>query len=684
MIYLGELNPQQREAAETTEGPLLILAGAGSGKTRTITYRIAHMVSNLGISGKNILGISFTNKAAKEMRERVSALLGSRLSRSITLCTFHSLGLRLLKKECQHLGYSKALSIYDTSDQSAIIREALKAYQAEKSFDRQEILGKIGRLKNLGVREEEFVNSPYFDPENPYDLACDYCYRFYQDRLKFMNAIDFDDILYLTVKLFKLFPELAKKYSEQYRYIMVDEYQDTNPLQFELITSLVGPEQNLAVVGDDDQAIYGFRGADVRNILEFEKHFPNAKVIKLEENYRSNHSILTLANQVIKESKNRREKSLWSKKEAPHKPLLWATGSSEHEAQIVVEDILKHQSQGEHLGNIAILYRSKTQVQMFEDELRLSCVPYTIVGGQKLYEKKEVKDLIGYLSFIHNPKDEMALRRILNVPSRGIGTATLEKFVQKSQERQSTLYQIMQELPEVAESRSSSIVNFCQLITTAKEKFNQLNLPDALTWLVQEIDYNRYIEKSYDQTPKQGERRKADIVHFIQSANRFYEFHKQHATLSAFVEKLMLQDSQDKQEEEGEDDDLRPNQVTLMTLHSAKGLEFDIVYFVGIEEELLPHKKTVREGSDLDEERRLCYVGITRAREKLVLTYCKQRKIYGKDVPRHPSRFVMEAKELEHLTHQDRTSFGHLTEDEAKAYKKEFFSNLLSQEMDDL
>lgn len=672
MISLSGLNNEQRSAAETVEGPVLILAGAGSGKTRTITYRIAHMVSNLGIKGKNILGVSFTNKAAKEMRERVIGLLGKRGARGLTLTTFHSLGVKILKKEIDKLGYHLNFSIYDTSDQLGIVREALKLYQAEKKFDHKRILSKIGYLKNRAIAADVFSASPYFNEEDPYDLATDYVYRFYQDKLKFYNSIDFDDILFLVVQLFKEFPEVAKTYSERFQYIMIDEYQDTNGLQFNLIRGLTSTHSNLCVVGDDDQSIYAFRGADITNILEFEHAFPGAKVIKLEQNYRSVSPILSLANHVIKENRNRRAKTLWSTKESDIKPILWEMADTDHESQVVVDEIAKYQKTGGHLGDIAILYRSNTQAQPIEDELRLSQVPYTVLGGQKFYEKKEIKDLIAYFSVILNPHDQMSLRRILNVPNRGIGNATLGKFLIKSEQDQISVFEAMEKSPELAGARVDNIRNFVKLIRSYQDRFKQNPLAQATSTLIEEIHFLKFIDKQYDNI-KQADRRKNDVMMFIDSAERFTKFHAEHATLKNFVEKLLLQDAQDNQEED-EDDDVRKNQVTLMTLHSSKGLEFDIVYLIGMEEEILPHKKTIVDGEDISEERRLAYVGVTRAREKLFMTYCKERKIYGRKVPRHPSRFLNELDPL--YLKQDRTVFGHLSEEEKEAHIKDTFAGL--------
>ncbi len=681
MISLAGLNTPQRSAAECVEGPVLILAGAGSGKTRTITYRIAHMVDNLGISPKQILAVSFTNKAAREMKERVIGLLGKSKSRGMTLATFHSLGVRILKNELDKLGYHKNFSIYDQNDQLAIIREALKNYRAEKeAYKKEDILSRIGLLKNNGLGPDDYSKSEYFNEEDPYDLATEYCYHYYQDKLKFYNAIDFDDILHLTVRLFEAFPEVAKSYSERFKYVMVDEYQDTNDLQFRLIMGLTSTHDNLCVVGDDDQSIYSFRGANIQNILDFEKNFPSAKVIKLEENYRSTSPILELANAVIRENKERRDKTLWSQKKSDFLPHLWAMGDTDHEAAVVIDEISKHQARGGFLGEVAILYRSNTQAQVFEEALRLAQVPYRLVGGQKFYEKKEVKDLIAYLSVIQNPHDQLALRRILNIPNRGIGTATLEKYVALSTEHNTDLFTALEQNPAVDPRREVHIREFCQLIRRCGENFKAKPLPEALSLLIEDIDYLKFIEKNYD-SAKQVDRRKNDIMVFMESVERFLRYYKQAATLENLLERLLLQDSTDSDEDE--DDDVKKNEVTLMTLHSSKGLEFDIVYLVGMEEECLPHKKTVREGGGLAEERRLAYVGITRAREKLFMTYCKERSLYGKKTPRFKSRFVENLIDSGLFVQQDRTTFSHMSAEEEAEYKKDFFAGLMNVLGDD-
>lgn len=675
MIDLSGLNPQQRHAAETINGPVLILAGAGSGKTRTVTYRIAHMIANLRIPPKDILAVSFTNKASMEMHERVSKLLGPRRKRGITLSTFHSLGIRILREEIHLIGYNKNFTIYDTSDQLSIVREGLKRLKADKTnFDKKSILSKIGQLKNNSITAQQFANSDFFDPENPYDVATESVYHFYEDKLQFCNAVDFDDILFLCAKLFKEQPSVAQKYSEKYRYIMIDEYQDTNGLQLEMVRALTSCHQNICVVGDDDQSIYAFRGADITNILNFEKFYPGAKIIKLEQNYRSSSKILSLANKIIKENKKRKDKTMFSEVEHGPQPVIWACGNSDHEAQTVVDEIIKYQMEGKFLGEVAILYRSNTQVPPFEDQLRLAQVPYTIIGGQKFYEKKEIKDLIAYLSVVNNPKDELSLRRILNIPHRGIGTKTLQQYLHEAKEKNTSLFEVIKLHCHDDSKRSLALKEFIEIINYLRKIFQTQRLDQALSELINKINYMDFIERGYD-SPKIVARKKDDVKNFIFSADKFQDRFKEEATLSFWLERLLLADAHDRQNPE---DEILKNEVQLMTFHSSKGLEFDTVFMVGQEEELLPHKNCIKEDREIDEERRLCYVGVTRAKRKLVLTYAKERKIYGKDIPRNKSRFLTKLDNHD-LLEQDRTNFGHLSsEDEVEAYKSSYFNDLLS------
>ncbi|MBY0517140.1 MAG: UvrD-helicase domain-containing protein [Bacteriovoracaceae bacterium] len=670
MISLDGLNPEQRSAAETVTGPVLILAGAGSGKTRTITYRIAHMLENLHLPGHQILAVSFTNKAAAEMQERVKKLVPqSKLRKGLTMSTFHSLGIRILREDIHHLGYNNLFTIYDSADQMSIIREALKNFRANKAFDRGMVQSKISWLKNKGISPDEFVSSEFYDPENPYDTAVEMVYPFYQDKLRFYNALDFDDILFLVVKLFEANPDVAKKYSDRWRYLMVDEYQDTNGLQFRFIQGLTSTHNNICVVGDDDQSIYAFRGADISNILNFEHRFPGAKVIKLEENYRSFEPILTLANRVIQENPNRKDKTMRTSQVGGAKPFLWSAADADHEAAVVVEDIIERQKDGVHLGEVAILYRSNTQIPPFEDQLRLNQVPYNIIGGQKFYEKKEIKDLIAYLTVIMNPRDELGLRRILNTPNRGIGTVTLEKYLKVSSETKSPLFNVIEN--EAPLNKRAELSTFTELIRDMKQIFETQSLAEGVKELIRRTDYMAFVEKSYDNT-KFAQRKKEDVENFINSAQRFMDRMGPDATLRNFVERLLLADSHDVKSGGGDEE---RHEVTLMTLHSSKGLEYDFVYLVGMEEELLPHKKTIQENGDIGEERRLCYVGITRARKRLVMTHAKQRKLYGRDVPRHPSRFVVSHDEA--MTVQDRTEFNGMTEEEIETVKDDFLADLI-------
>ncbi|MCB9091916.1 MAG: UvrD-helicase domain-containing protein [Halobacteriovoraceae bacterium] len=665
MISLEGLNPEQRSATECLEGPLLILAGAGSGKTRTITHRIAHMIQHRGVPASQILAITFTNKAASEMKERVRKLLKKKTEAQIS--TFHALGLLILKEEIHRLGFQKNFTLYDRSDQMSLLREALKHYRGGKAFDKATLIAMMSDLKNKGITASQYVTSPYFDPDNDYSLALEHCYHYLTDKMRFFNAIDFDDILMLVVNIFEKFPEVAQKFSSKYKFVTVDEYQDTNPLQFKMIQGLTSTHNNICVVGDDDQSIYGFRGANIQNILDFERQFPGTKVIKLEQNYRSTSSILDLANKVIKENKKRKEKTMWSDQEEGLNPFLWATADDTHEAQIIVDDINKRRNKGEDLNEMAVLYRSNKQAPVIEDQLRLNQVPYKILGGQKYFEKKEIKDIIAYLSVVQNPYDEISLRRILNVPARGIGPVTLKKYLELAGQNKLSLYQAFSQF--AAANNDSKILAFLALISELKITFKEKALSEALPALVSKIDYFEYIEKFYEVT-KQIDVRKNSVYQLYETAKRFENQRDIKPTLRNFLERLLLVDNQ-----ESKNDDEQLKQITLMTLHSSKGLEFDTVYMVGVEEELLPHKRSIIEDQDLSEERRLCYVGITRAKKHLILSYCKERKFNNKNIPRHISRFLIPHKER--LTHQDRTTFEHLSPEEAIAHKKQVFSDMM-------
>lgn len=677
MINLSHLNDEQRRAAMALHGPVLILAGAGTGKTSTLTYRIANMVINHKINPKHILGISFTNKAATELRERVAKLIGKKLADQMTLSTFHSLGVKILKKEIQHLGYASQFSIYDSNDQLSLLKQILKSYNDEKKFDVSRLQSKISFLKNKGIDEAKFSDSPYFDADSPYDMATEFLYREYQNKLLFFNAIDFDDILFLTVKLFNQFPEVAKKYGELFQYIMIDEYQDTNPLQFDLIKALTKGHKNLCVVGDDDQSIYGFRGADIKNILEFEKYYPDAQIIKLEENYRSTTPILLLANAIIKENNGRRDKTLRGNNNSDTLPLLWSMADPRHEAQVVtekIEELIK--KKGVDPEEIAILYRSNNLAPIIEEELQLAAIDYRMLGGQKFYEKKVIKDLLAYLSVLRNPSNEISLRRILNLPARGIGLKTLEKYVSFSKEKNFSLFKSMENL---GPSDNKSIASFVSLINELKLDSRTCTVSQMIKNLIDKIDYKSYIENYYKDNPTHIEFRKKDIEFFIQSAERFENRPEGDNSINAFLEKLLLEDNQENKDKTVEDN--RPK-LTMMTLHSSKGLEFEHVFLVGIEEEILPHKRTILEGDGISEERRLAYVGVTRAKKGLIMTYCKERELYGKKICKGKSRFINHLTDKNLFKEEDRTCFSHMSADEEKDYKKNFFQGLI-ESLDD-
>jgi superfamily I DNA/RNA helicase len=667
---LDQLNPMQREACDKLAGPVLILAGAGSGKTRTVTFRIAHMIRDQAIPPEAILAITFTNKAAREMKERTKALVRTR--KSPVICTFHAFGISVLSEDIDKLGYQKNFALYDRSDQMSLLREALKNYRGGKSFDRATIISKISFLKNQIIEAEDYTSSTHFDPFDDYCLVTEYCYTYLSERMKFFNAIDFDDILMLVVKLFKNHPEVAQKYSRRFRYITVDEYQDTNPLQFEMIKGLTSMHENICVVGDDDQAIYSFRGADISNILNFEKQFSETKVIKLEQNYRSTKSILNLANEVIRKNKKRKDKAMWTDGVEGDPPFLWTTQDSTHEAQIIADEIDRLRNEGVKLSEVAILYRSNTQTPILEDQLRLSQIPYKMIGGQKLFEKKEVKDIIAYLQIVQNPNNEIALRRVLNVPTRGVGNKTLDHFLKIASDSSSNLFQVMKE----NSIGHKSIKSFIDIVLKVQAFARQNSIADTIDLILRETKYLEFIDRIYDEG-NQAQFRKNSIELLRNSSVRFQNKNNEVGprTLKKFIDLILLADNQDNSNEDDEENG-KKNELTMMTLHSSKGLEFDYVFMVGVEEELLPHKKTITLNQDISEERRLCYVGITRARKKLYMTICKERTLYAKKVPRKVSRFLHRMKHL--YIEQDRTGFGHLSEEEIKEHKAQVFSDILS------
>lgn len=688
MNPLNELNHEQKIAAEFKNGPLLILAGAGSGKTKTITYRMLNLIINHHVSPENIIGVTFTNKAAKEMRERLKKHLPKNV-KSPLLCTFHSLCIKILREHIHHFGYHSSFTIYDTSDQLSLIRESLEKRKDNKKFDRKIIQSIISKLKNNAISPEDFPSSKFFDTTNNYHHVVADIYPDYQRKLKLLNALDFDDLLFLTVKLLKSHPNVSLKLSKQFQYITVDEYQDTNPMQFDLIKELTSAHQNICVVGDDDQSIYAFRGADVQIILNFNKYFKNAKIVSLEQNYRSTTPILNLANAMIAQNKNRHLKKLWSNFNSTELPLLWSCQDDDHESLVIVDDINQLAGKGVPWSSFLILCRSNNQFIKIEDALKEGQIPYQLFGGQKFYEKKEIKDLISYLSFIVNPKDDISLRRIINVPSRGIGDTTLESLNSASVQQKLPIIQIIQQnLSSFKPSTQNALKSFLDLMHDLRFQLKTLSLGDFILELIKKIDYISYVQNFYKEQHLLADLKKNDILSFAESANRFekrhveFSFKKANTTYDLLYEFLQFCMTQNNPQDDEDEVDLENNEklaqaknyVSVMTMHGSKGLEFDNVYIVGVEDEILPHKKTLDANEDVSEERRLFYVAITRAKKRLVMSYSKEKKIYNTMKERLKSRFLFNLEEFYQL--QDRTNFGHLTKEEAEEYKKNFFQGL--------
>lgn len=673
MRLLEDLNPEQRDAALHLDGPLLILAGAGSGKTKTITYRIAHLMQHHKIPSTKICGVTFTNKAAKEMQQRLKKLLPINVKAPL-LCTFHALCIKILREHIHHLGFDKNFTIYDSSDQMSVIRQCLSNVKHSKNFDRKLVQSLISKLKNNRVSPRNFASSKFFDQSNEYHQVVIDVFPEYQRKLKLLNALDFDDLLFFTVDLLNNYPTTLNKVAQKFQYLLVDEYQDTNPMQFELIQLLTSQHKNICVVGDDDQSIYAFRGADVGIILNFGKYFSNSKTISLEQNYRSTKKILDLANIMIAKNKYRHPKKLWSTIESNDLPLLWSCQDDEHEALVIADDIINLRKQGHSWSQMAILCRSNNQFLKIEDAFKENQIPYEVFGGQKFYEKKEIKDLLSYLAYLSNPKDDIALRRIINVPSRGIGDQTLETLNAKSLEKQQGITAIIhQELTSFRPSTQQALQHFLDLITDIRSQLTQLPLATVIKTLVERIDYLSFIKTTYTSQPKVAEIKKNDVLHLIDSIERFerrHQFTNSRECLYEFLQFSMLQNSPNGDDEQEKNQEL----VSMMTMHASKGLEFDYVFLPGIEEDIIPHKKTIDLNEDISEERRLFYVAITRAKKRLVMSYAKEKKMYNAQRERLCSRFLQNLDA--YFLYQDRTTLGHLTEEEAQAYKKTFFNDL--------
>jgi superfamily I DNA/RNA helicase len=673
MTDLSSLNPPQREAVKHTEGPLLVLAGAGSGKTKVITSRIGYLFQRCNVPAENILAVTFTNKAAREMQERVQGLVGKKACEGIILSTFHSLGVRILRREIGLLGYKRNFAIYSTSDQVGTIRQVMRELGIDgKKFDAEAILWKISSAKNSLLGPDRF---PIRYGDELETMAAQ-VYPRYQSALKACNAIDFDDIIMLTVKLLQEHSDVLERWQERFRYIMVDEYQDTNPSQYLFISLLAARYKNLCVVGDDDQSIYGWRGADVEKILAFEHDYPGCRVIKLEQNYRSTGNILAAANSVIRNNVKRNDKTLWTAS-GPGRPIdLVVTVDDEEEATTVVERIqLESFKNKMPYSDFAILYRTNAQSRAFEEQLRFESIPYVLIGGMQFYERKEVKDALCYLKVLDNLQDEQSLLRIVNFPRRGIGDTTLLRINQWSHEQGIPLIEVfgrVGEIGDVAPAVRDRVLAFHAMLREEAERFRAPGLlAERVTRLFGRLKIDDELYRTIDD-PKAA-RRKVENVEQIVNSLAAFEERTFGATLTTFLERVALLDEDRNQgkdkKEHGEE------AVTLMSLHSSKGLEFPHVFLVGLEEEILPHGKSLSEGMSLDEERRLMYVGITRARRHLTITRCLYRKKYGKLQERLPSRFLEEIP-VELLNQQNGSAAAASAPEEEEKMAGDFFSRM--------
>ena len=631
-IYQG-LNPQQQEAVLHTDGPLLILAGAGSGKTRVLTHRIAYLIKEQGVNPWNIMAITFTNKAAEEMRERVDKIVGMG-SESVWVSTFHSSCVRILRRYIDRIGYENNFSIYDTDDQKTLMKDICKRLEVDTKVTKERaLLSAISRAKDEGVGPDEYRLNAMGD----YKLQkVAEVYTEYQNQLKKNNALDFDDLLVKTVELFKSCPEVLDSYQERFRYIMVDEYQDTNTIQFQFVSLLAGKYRNLCVVGDDDQSIYKFRGANIGNILGFEQVFPDAKVIKLEQNYRSTQNILDCANEVIRNNQGRKEKRLWTDNEEGELIRFRQFLNGYEEAEFIAGDIQDKVRRAENsYKDFAILYRTNAQSRLFEEKFLLANIPYKLVGGVNFYARKEIKDILAYLKTVDNARDDIAVKRIINVPKRGIGAASISKIQDYADERGISFYEaakIAEEVPGMGRS-AAKVKPFVTFIQSLRSQLEYVSVSELFNNIMEETGYVKDLEL------EETEEAKARIENIDELYSKIvtYEEENEHPTLDGFLEEVALIADIDTVDESDE-------RVLLMTLHSAKGLEFPNVYLAGMEDGIFPSYMTISsdDRDELEEERRLCYVGITRAMKHLTLSSAQMRMIRGETQYNKVSRFVRE------------------------------------------
>lgn len=638
--FVQGMNPKQTEAVLQTEGPVLVMAGAGSGKTRVLTHRIAYLIDEKEVAPQNILAITFTNKAAKEMKERVYNLLGPSAN-NVWISTFHSMCVRILRRDIDLIGYQKQFTIIDAGEAKTLMKRILKEENIDpKKYDPRSLLGSISNAKNALITPEDYLDNV----SNPYEEIVGKCYMKYQKELRQSQSVDFDDLIMLTIRLFDEKPEILEYYQHKFRYISVDEYQDTNHAQYQLVQLLAKRFRNLCVVGDSDQSIYGWRGADLENILNFEEDYPDAKVILLEQNYRSTKYILKAANQVIENNARRKAKNLWTENEAGEKITYYRGATERDEGSFIVEKIQKYLKQGKNYQDFAILYRTNAQSRLIEEMLLKSNIPYKMVGGQKFYERKEIRDILAYLNLLANPLDSISLERIINVPKRGIGLTTVEKLRDFALVHDLSLLEAISQvdLIDIRGKAANALKEFEILIDRLKNKIDNA----SITKIVENIlDDSGYLDDLKQQNTLEATNRIENIEEFLTVTKEFDErlakgqvdIEDDETALTVFLNDLALVSDNDEE--------VTQNQVTLMTLHAAKGLEFPIVFLIGMEEGIFPLSRAMYDEDELEEERRLAYVGITRAEEKLFLTNASSRTLYGKTQSNRISRFI---KEIDH------------------------------------
>jgi DNA helicase II / ATP-dependent DNA helicase PcrA len=654
---MGPLNPPQRDAVDTLSGPLLILAGAGSGKTRVLTYRTANIVAKGEANADEILAVTFTNKAAKEMEGRIQTLLkkaGIPVYGKLWISTFHSICARILREHIHLLDYKPFFGIYDSADQLSMIKKVLTAMGIdEKTYPAKAFAARINAAKTDALLPDDVAKRPRIMDERSLQV-----YRKYEEEMRRANSLDFGDLLMKTYLLFCDYPAVLESYQNKFRFIMVDEYQDTNRIQYLLVRKLADAHRNLCVVGDEDQSIYSWRGADIHNILDFEKDFPEAKVVKLEQNYRSTQTIINAATHVIRNNSQRKDKTLFTNNPSGEPIIIREENNEYDEARYVVNEIQKLLSNGDvSASEIAIFYRTNAQSRVLEEQFRTRNIPYKIVGGMKFYERMEIKDILAYMKLILNPTDDIAFKRVINVPARGIGKTTVDRLEEFSASRNLSMIEgtaLAVDEREFNAGTTGKLRGFLNILEALRELAMEVSLPELYHAI---LDKTSYVQRLKEEDSPEAESRIENLEEFDNAITKFSEERGEEGTLQTFLEEMSLVSDQDSLEDSDES-----KSVTMMTLHISKGLEYPVVYIVGMEENLFPSGRAAEQNEDptaIEEERRLAYVGMTRAEKKLTLTYARMRKVWGEEHSNPPSRFIKELPRegVVHQTNQQRTSF---------------------------